>query len=233
MVYSDVLNSITSNAMFGVFISGAAYIIGVKVNRWLKTPLANPILIADILVISFLLLFKIPYENYANGGAFIELFLAPATAALALKIYNQREILKKNFLPIVVGTAAGSLASIVCVMTMCKMFNLSDELTVSLFPKSVTTAIAVPICQSYGGIPSVTVISLVFTGIFGAMFSPLLIKIFRIDNSVARGAAIGTASHALGTTKALEIGETEGAMSGIAIALAGLITTIYSIFVLG
>lgn len=232
MNITEFINAVTSNPLFGVTISAAAYIFGVGVNKKLKTPLANPILIADILIITFLLVFKIPYENYSSGGAFIELFLAPATAALAVKIYRQINELKENWLPLLFGTAVGSFASIVCVVALCRLFNLDETLTVSLFPKSVTTAIAVPICQSYGGIPSVTVIALVFTGILGAMFSPILIKVFRINNSVAAGTAIGTASHALGTTKALEIGDVEGAMSGIAIGMAGLITTIYSIFIL-
>lgn len=229
---SEFVNTITANPLFGVTISAFAYIFGVFVNRKLKTPFANPILIADILIIAFLLVFKIPYENYSQGGSFIELFLAPATAALAVKIHQQIKELKENWLPLLVGTAVGSLASILCVLTLCHAFNLEETVTISLFPKSVTTAIAVPICQSYGGIPSVTVMALVFTGIFGAVFSPMLIKIFRINNSVAAGTAIGTASHALGTTKALEIGDVEGAMSGIAIGMAGLITTIYSILIL-
>lgn len=229
---SEFVNTITSNPLFGVTISAFAYIFGVFVNRKLKTPFANPILIADILIIAFLVVFKIPYENYSRGGAFIELFLAPATAALAVKIHQQIKELKENWLPLLVGTAVGSLASILCVLMLCHVFKLDEAVTISLFPKSVTTAIAVPICQSYGGIPSVTVMALVFTGIFGAVFSPMLIKIFRINNSVAAGTAIGTASHALGTTKALEIGDVEGAMSGIAIGMAGLITTIYSILIL-
>lgn len=228
----ELIDQISVNPLFGVTISAFAYIFGVWVNRKLKTPLANPILIADVLVIMFLLLLGIPYESYENGGAFIELFLAPATAALAVKIHRQIKALKANWLPLLVGTAVGSLASIVCVLLMCRMFGFDREVTIALFPKSVTTAIAVPICESYGGIPSITVIALTITGIFGAMFSPLLIKLFKIKNPVAAGTAIGTASHALGTTKALEIGEVEGAMSGIAIGMAGLVTTIYAILIL-
>lgn len=229
---ANILNSITSNPLFGVCISIFAYLFGVWLNRKLKTPFANPILIADILIIAVLLVFNISYENYSEGGNFIELFLAPATAALAVKIHEQIKALKENWLPLLIGTSVGSLASILCVLGMCSIFNLGDVLTVSLFPKSVTTAIAVPISQSYGGIPSITVIALVFTGIFGAVFSPLLIKLFRVDNKVAAGTAIGTSSHALGTTKALEIGDVEGAMSGIAIGMAGLVTTVYSILFL-
>lgn len=227
-----ILESITSNPLFGVCISIFAYLFGVWLNRKLKTPFANPILIADIIIITVLLVFNISYENYSHGGNFIELFLAPATAALAVKIYEQIKALKENWLPLLIGTSVGSLASILCVLGMCRLFNLDETLTISLFPKSVTTAIAVPISASYGGIPSVTVIALVLTGVFGAVFSPLLIKIFKVNNPVAAGTAIGTSSHALGTTKALEIGDVEGAMSGIAIGLSGLATTIYSILIL-
>ncbi len=228
----DIINNITSSALFGVTLSIFAYVFGVMANKKLKTPIANPVLIADIIIVTILLVLNIPYENYAVGGSFIELFLAPVTAALAVKIHAQIKELKANWLPLIIGTAVGSLASILCVLFMCRLFGFSDTLTVSLFPKSVTTAIAIPISESHGGVSAITVISLMFTGMLGAMFSPVLIKLFRIKNPVAAGTAIGTSSHALGTTKALELGDVEGAMSGIAIGMAGLITTVYSIFML-
>ena len=225
----DIINNITSSALFGVTLSIFAYVFGVMANKKLKTPIANPVLIADIIIVTILLALNIPYENYAVGGSFI---LAPVTAALAVKIHAQIKELKANWLPLIIGTAVGSLASILCVLFMCRLFGFSDTLTVSLFPKSVTTAIAIPISESHGGVSAITVISLMFTGMLGAMFSPVLIKLFRIKNPVAAGTAIGTSSHALGTTKALELGDVEGAMSGIAIGMAGLITTVYSIFML-
>ncbi|HIV85193.1 MAG TPA: LrgB family protein [Candidatus Monoglobus merdigallinarum] len=227
---TDAFYSLTSNAMFGAALTIFAYLIGVSANKKLRTPIANPVLIADAIIIMMLLLLDIPYENYKIGGDMVETFLAPVTAALAVKIHSQLKELKENWLPLIIGSAVGSLASILCVLAMCRMFGLSDSVTASLIPKSVTTAIAVPISVSGGGIPAVTVIALMFTGMLGAMFSPLMIKIFKIKNPIAAGTAIGTSSHALGTTKALEIGDVEGAMSGIAIGLAGLITTIYTMF---
>ncbi len=227
----EFLNSMTSLPIFGVSVTILAYMFGKYVNQKLKTPVANSVLIADILLIALLVIFRIPYENYAVGGEMIELFLAPATAALAVKIYEQWKLLKENWLPVLAGCAVGSAVSMLSVLLMCRLFFLDDAVTRSLLPKSVTTAIAVPISQASGGIVSITVAALLFTGILGAAFSPLLLKLFRVHNKIAAGVAIGTSTHALGTTKALEIGDVEGAMSGIAIGVAGLITVIYSIFV--
>lgn len=221
----------TSLPLFGVLSTVLAYSFGKYVNKKFKSPLTTPVLIADLLLILVLVVFKIPYENYAEGGKMLELFLAPATAALAVKIYEQWKRLKENWLPVLAGCAVGSAVSMISVFLMCRMLFLDDALLHSLLPKSVTMAIAVPISAANGGIVSITAAALLFTGILGAVFSPLLLKIFRVNNKIAAGVAIGTSSHALGTSKALEIGDVEGAMSGIAIGVAGLVTVIYSMFV--
>lgn len=226
----ELVEKLTQLPLFGVGISVLAYEFGVFCNRKLKTPLANSVLIADLLIVFVLLVFRIPYESYAKGGEMIELFLAPATAALAVKIYQQLELLKKDWLPVIIGSAVGAAVSICCVILMCHLLSLNDEITYSLFPKSVTTAIALPISAQLGGIRSITVLGITITGIMGAVFAPVFIKVFRVDNSVAAGVAIGTSSHALGTTKAIEIGDVEGAMSGISIGIAGLATVIYAMF---
>lgn len=226
----NTLTEMTSQPVFGIALTLLAYILGLKVNQKLKTPIANPYLIATVICISVLLIFNIPYENYQAGGSVIEIFLAPATAALALKIYEQRKILKKYWLAVLSGTAVGAGVSIICVYTLCKLFDLDRELTVSLLPKSVTTAIAVPLCEQMGGIPAITVFSLIYTGMLGAVFSPVLIKLFRIKNPVESGLAIGTSTHALGTSKAIELGDIQGAMSGCAVGIAGLITVLYLLF---
>lgn len=225
------INALTALPLFGVSSTILAYTVGKYVQQKFRTPIANPVLIADILLILLLVICQIPYENYAAGGKMIEFFLAPATAALAVKIYEQWKLLKENWLPVLAGCAVGSAVSMLSVLGLCRMFFLDDAVTRSLLPKSVTTAIAVPIAQESGGIVSITVAALLLTGILGAVFSPLLLKVFRVRSKVAAGVAIGTSSHALGTTKALEIGDVEGAMSGIAIGVAGLITVIYSIFI--
>ena len=229
--FYNIIQNITAEPSFGVMLTLLTYSIGVWLNRKTKTPLVNPMLVSVILIISVLLIFRIPYENYRSGGSIIELFLTPVTALLAVKIYEQLRLLKENWLPIFVGAAVGSAVSILCVILLCKVFTLDDVLLVSLLPKSVTTAIAVPLSEQNGGIVSVTVVSLVATGIMGAVFSPFFIKLLRIKNPVEAGIAIGTSSHALGTSKAIEIGDIEGAMSSCAIGIAGLITAMYILFI--
>ena len=229
---SDLFNTITALPIFGAGLTVLTYEVGVWTNQKLKTPLANPLLIADILIIAILLIFHIPYENYAEGGKVIELFLAPATAVLAVKIYDEIKLLKENWLPVLLGAAVGSAVSMGCVYAMCRLFLLEDTILRSLLPKSVTTAIAVPISTQNGGVAAITVAALMITGILGAVLAPAFIKLFRVNNPIAAGVAIGTSSHALGTTKALEIGDIEGAMSGIAIGVAGLVTVIYSLFLI-
>ena len=213
------MEAVTSSPLFGIVLSILAYAVGVWLNRKAKTPLVNPLLVAIILVALVLLAFHIPLEHYQAGGDFIALFLA-------LAVYRQREILKKNLFPVLLGCAAGSLTSMLSVYGLCRAFRLDEKLTASMLPKSVTTPIAMEISRQHGGIVPVTVAAVIITGILGSMLAPLLIKAFRVKNPVAAGVAIGTASHAVGTSKAVEIGETEGAMSGIAIGISGVFTVL-------
>ena len=224
------MESVCASPLFGIVLCIFSFELGLWVNRRTRSPLANPLLIAVAVCIAVLQIFSIPLESFQQGGNIITMFLAPATAALSLSIYNQLETLKKNLLPILAGTLAGSVTSIASVIGLCKLFGLGDELTASLLAKSVTTPIAMEISRQHGGIVSITVAAVIVTGIFGAILSPVLIKIFRVKNPVEAGIAIGTCSHALGTSKALEIGETEGAMSGIAIGVAGIITVVLTMF---
>ncbi len=215
---------------FGIVLSVFAYEAGLYLQRKLKNPIANPLLIAIVLVITVLTCFRIPLEAYQQGGDIISLFLAPVTVLLAVSIYRQLEVLKKNLLPVVVGCLAGAVASILSVFLFSKLFGLSQLLTTSLIPKSVTTPIAMEISTSLGGSASITVAAVVITGIIGAVLAPTLIRLFGEKDSVSAGVAIGASAHALGTTKAIQIGETEGAMSGIAIGISGIITVIISLF---
>ena len=166
------------------------------------------------------------------GGALVNMFLAPATACLAVAIYTKIDVLKKYWLPIVVGCTAGSAASMASVLGMCKLFGLDQSMTVSLIPKSVTTPIAVSISEPAGGVVPITVVAVIFTGILGSILAPTLIKIFHVKDSVAAGLAIGACSHAVGTSKAIEIGEIEGAMSGLAIGICGIITVLFSMLIM-
>lgn len=224
-----MMQELFASPFFGVALSIGAFWIGVKIQKKTGLVICNPLIIAIILVSAVLLIFRIPYESYNEGGAIINMFLAPATACLAVSIYTKIELLKKNWLPIVVGASCGSLASMGSVYLMCRLFKLDEAMTASLIPKSVTTPIAVGIAGSHGGIVPVTVVAVIFTGILGSILAPTLIKIFHVDDPMTAGLSIGACSHAVGTSKAIELGETEGAMSGLAIGICGILTVIFSL----
>ncbi len=222
--------ALTAHPLFGLAVSVGAYWLGLKVARWLKTPLANPLLVATIAIIALLKGLGIPLENYMAGGSMINLMLLPATAVLAVSIYRQIDVLRQYFLPLVAGCLAGSITSMTSVWLMCRAFRLDERLTAALIPKSVTTAIAVEIARTRGGIVAITIAAVLFTGMVGAIFAPALIRLFRVHDPVIAGVAIGTSSHALGTTKAIELGEIQGAMSSLSIGIAGLITAVLTLF---
>ena len=224
------MNTILSSPLFGIVLCIATFALGVEINKKVKSPVANPLLIAIALVIIILKVFHIPLKNFNTGGDIITMFLAPATVVLALSVYNQIEILKKHFLPIFIGCLAGSLTSMTSAFLLCKAFHLDDKLTISMLPKSVTTPIAMEISRQGGGIVPVTVAAVIVTGILGAILAPALIKIFRVDNPIAAGVAIGACSHAVGTSKAIELGEIQGAMSGLSLCVSGILTVILSLF---
>ncbi len=212
--------------MFGIVLSVLAFRIGMWVNKKIKHPLANPLLIAMTLIVLLLVLFDIPLDMYEKGSAVISLFLAPITAVLALTIYRQRALLKDSLLPVLFGTFAGSLASLFSIRWSSNLLGLDQMVLASLMSKSVTTPIAIAITEQFGGIPALTVASTVISGTLGNLLAPLLAKMFFIKDPVAHGVGIGSCSHALGTSKALEIGEVEGAMSSIAISLSGIFTVL-------
>ena len=226
------MSEIFSSPYFGVALSVAAFGIGVKLQQKLKTPVCNPLIIAIVLIAGVLLIFKIPYEAYNVGGEIINMFLAPATACLAVAIYTKIKILKQYWLPILVGCTAGSAASMLSVYGMCRLFGLDESLTISLILKSVTTPIAVSIAEPAGGMVPITVVAVIGTGILGSIIAPLLIRVFKVTDPMAAGLAIGASSHAVGTSKAIELGEVEGAMSGLAIGVCGIITVLISMLIL-
>ena len=205
-------------------LSVLAYEIGLRLNRKLRTPICNPLLVAAILMGAVLVLTGTHLADYNAGGGFLTLFLTPATVALAVPIYRQLEVLKKNLLPSLAGALVGSIVSIGSVILLCRLFGLDDTLIHSLIPKSVTTPIGVQLSGMLGGLTPVTAIAIIITGLFGAVLLPAFLKLLRITDPVTVGIAIGTASHAVGTSRAIELGETEGAMSGLAIGVAGLMT---------
>ena len=226
------MSELWTSPYFGIALSILAFWAGEKLQKKLKSPFCNPLLIAILIIVIILLVFDIPYDNYNEGGAVINMFLAPATACLAVSIYTKLQLLKENAIPILVGCTAGSLSSMGSVYVLCKLFGLDEAMTASLLPKSITTPIAVEVCQTHGGIVPVTVIAVIFTGILGSILAPYLIKLFRVKNPITAGLAIGACSHAVGTSKAIELGETEGAMSGLAIGVCGILTVIISMVLL-
>ena len=228
---NEFFSQLVQSPFFGLTLSALAWCLGVSIQKKTGWVLCNPLVIATALVIVVLTAFHIPLEAYNQGGSIIKLMLGPATAVLALNIYRQRQALKQYFMPVLVGCLVGSVTSVACVLGLCELFAMDGALTASLLPKSVTTAIAVGIAESRGGIAGIAAAAVVFTGIIGAVFAPLLAKVFRITDPVAEGLAIGACSHALGTTKALELGEVQGAMSSIAICVCGIFTSVLVLFI--
>ena len=220
-----------SSPFFGLSVSVLCWCLANWLQKKTGLLICNPVLVGALLVIAVLVLLQIPLELYNAGGDMIKLMLGPATAVLALNIYQQRAILKEYFLPVLFGCLAGSLASIGSVLVLCHLFAAGDVLTGSLLPKSVTTAIALGISENQGGIPGLTAATVAITGVEGALLAPIMPKLFRITDPVAEGVAIGACSHAIGTSKAMEIGPLQGAMSSIAICVCGIITSVLVLFI--
>ncbi|MFA5448500.1 MAG: LrgB family protein [Sphaerochaeta sp.] len=211
---------ILSSPLFGIGLSIFAFKIGLWVQSKVKNTLANPLIIAMLIVVGTLKLFDIPHQYFEEGASFIQMFLAPVTAVLAVTIYRQRKVLLNDFLPIVLGTFVGALSAMGSVLLLCKILGLDQVITASLLPKSVTTAVAIALAEDLGGLAALTIASTVITGLTGNLLAPSLIKIFGVKDPVAQGVGIGCSSHALGTTKAMELGEVQGAMSSISISLS-------------
>ncbi|MCI9027633.1 MAG: LrgB family protein [Lawsonibacter sp.] len=223
-------DTLLSSPFLGLFLSAAAWCAGCWLQKKTGLLLCNPLLVAAALIIAALSLLRIPYESYALGGDFIKLMLGPVTAVLALNIYNQRDILRENFLPVLAGCLAGSLTSVGSVLLLCRLFRVEETLTASLLPKSVTTAIAIGVAESQGGVGGIAAAAVIITGLIGAVLAPLFARVFHVTQPVAEGLAIGACSHALGTARAMEIGQVQGAMSSIAICVCGIMTSILALF---
>ncbi|MCI8686848.1 MAG: LrgB family protein [Lawsonibacter sp.] len=221
--------TILSSPFFGLTLTCAAWCIGLWVQKRTGLILCNPLVVSSALIILLLVTLGIPYESYALGGDLLVLMQTPVTVMLALNVYQQRRLLGQYFLPVVAGCLAGSLASIASVLLLCRLMVLDEVITASLLPKSVTTAIAIAISESQGGIPGLTVTAVLIAGVMGAVFAPLFAKLFHITDPVAEGTAIGACSHGLGTAKAMELGPLQAAMSSIAICVCGIITSVLTL----
>ncbi|MDO4315863.1 MAG: LrgB family protein [Oscillospiraceae bacterium] len=220
------MSALAESPFFGIALTVAAYWVGTKLQKKTGLVVCNNIIIAVALLIAVLSVFRIPYDAYYQGGSIINMLLGPATACMAVTIYAKLELLKKNWLPVLLGCLAGTVTSIGSILVLCRLFGLDAAMTASLLPKSVTTPIASAVSESHGGIVSVTVAAVIFTGILGNLLAPFLVKLLRVKDPLSAGLGIGACSHAIGTAKALEMGETEGAMSGLAIGVCGIITAV-------
>ena len=217
---------LTQSVFFGVVISLLCYEIGLWVKKKTKLAIANPLLIAVLLIVGFLLLFDIDYEVYEKGAGYISFFLTPATVSLAIPLYRKLTLLRRYPKAILGGIGAGVLTAMVSIFLMSLAFGLNHQQYVTLFPKSITTAIGMGVSDKMGGVMTITVVAISITGIMGNIVAETLCRIFRIEEPIAKGLAIGTASHAMGTAKAMELGEVEGAMSSLSIVVAGIMTVV-------
>lgn len=217
---------LANSSYFGLFFGLLVFWASSKLSRKLKSNLANPLLIATVLVILFLVIFRVDYETFNQGASHLTYFLTPATVALAIPMYKQVSLLKKHMAAILISILCGIAANAACILALCMLFRLSPEIYHSLLPKSVTTAIAIGVSGEIGGVSSLTVASVVITGLFGSCIAKTVCRIFRIKNPVAIGLACGNSAHAIGTVAALDIGEIEGAMSGLTMVIAGVLTAV-------
>lgn len=212
------------SVFFGMIVSVATYGLGSLLHKKFKLAIFNPLLISVILVIVILAVSHIDYDVYYSGAKYLSYLLTPATVCLAVPLYEKLELLKNNWKAIFAGITAGVLASLCCILVMSLICRLSHEEYVTFLPKSITTTIGMGISEELGGYVTLTVAVIIITGVLGNMFAPAICRIFRIQEPIAKGIAIGTASHAVGTAKAIEMGEVEGAMSSLSIAVAGVLT---------
>ena len=217
---------IESSVFNGVLISLASYGLGIWLRKKTGLSFMNPLLISIILVILFLSLTGVSYQTYAAGAESISFLLTPATICLAVPLYQQLNLLKKNWKAVVAGIVSGVVSSLVCILLLALIFKFDHQTYVTFLPKSITTAIGMGVADELGGYVSLAVVVIVITGVIGNVIADTVLKLFKIEEPIAKGIAIGSSSHAVGTAKAMEIGQIEGAMSSLSIVVCGLLTVI-------
>lgn len=223
------MNDFFRESMFaGVTLSLVAYLIGTLLKKKFKLGIFNPLLISIVVSIVVLVVGKVDYYTYNEGAKYLSWLLTPATVCLAIPLYEQWGLLLKNFKAVMLGLVAGTITSLTTVLALALICGLSHEEYVTLLPKSITTAIGMGVSEELGGYVTITVAVIIITGVLGNIFGELICKIFKIDEPISRGLAFGASSHAIGTAKALEIGEVEGAMSSLAIAVSAILTVALS-----
>ena len=223
---NEIKEILSNSVFFGVAVSLFAYEAGLWLKKKAGLAICNPLLISIMIVIGILLFLGVDYDSYYTGAKYLSYLLTPATVCLAVPLYEQLSLLKNNWKAIMAGIISGVIASALCVFVLALVFGLSHEEYVTLLPKSITTAIGMGVSQELGGIVTITVAVIVITGVFGNMIAETVCRLFHIEEPIAKGIGIGSASHAMGTTRAMEMGEIEGAMSSLSIAVAGLLTVV-------
>lgn len=212
----------------GVTLSLISYLVGSALKKKFKIGILNPLLVSIVVTIIVLAVCRVDYATYNEGAKYLSWLLTPATVCLAIPLYEQWELLKNNAKAVLLGLTAGVLTSLGTVLVLAKLMGLSHEEYVTLLPKSITTAIGMGVSEELGGYVTITVAVIIVTGILGNMFGELICRIFRITEPISKGLALGSSAHAIGTAKAIEMGEVEGAMSSLAIAVSGIITVIFA-----
>ena len=218
--------TLTSTALFSIVLTLGAYELGIFLQKKLKSSICNPILIAVIVVIAVLALIGVSPKDYQAGCETFSWLLTPATVCLAVPLYEQVKVLKKNLPAIFAGVLAGTAVSLACVAVLCRVFAMEEAMLASLLPKSITTAMVIAISEQLGGISAVTTAVIIVTGILGNIFGSTLCRLFKLEGPIAQGVAFGTASHVVGTSRASEISELTGAVSSLSLVVAGILTAV-------
>ncbi|WP_024989148.1 LrgB family protein [Segatella albensis] len=221
------MKDLLQNSVFlGVLLSIGAYAIGMLLKRKTGWSILNPLLVSIVLIIAFLLVTGLPYQTYSEGADIISYMLTPATICLAVPLYQQVELLKKNYKAVLAGILSGVISSMITILILALLFGFDHASYVTFLPKSITTAIGMGVSQELGGYVSVTVVVIVLTGVIGNVIADRVLEFLHIEEPIAKGVAIGSASHAIGTARAMEMGQVEGAMSGLSIVVSGIMTVL-------
>ena len=218
--------ALLNSSYFGLILSIFFFMLAVQLKAKFRLAILNPLLVSTIMIVAILVIFQIPYEEYKSSANLLSYLLTPATVCLAIPMYKQLKLLKDNLVAVLAAITAGTLSSILSIFLMGELFGLSPEHISTLLPKSITTAIGMGVSEEAGGIVTLTVAAIVMTGILGNMIAETVFHLFHINHPIARGLALGTSAHAVGTAKALELGEIEGAMGSISICVAGILTVV-------
>ena len=223
------MKELFETSMFaGVTISILTYVLGVELRKKFNSAIFNPLLLSIVATIFILIIADIDYKTYNEGTKYLSWLLTPSTVCLAIPLYEQLPLLKKNYKAVFLGILSGVITGMISIFVLAKIMNFSHREYVSLIPKSITTAIGMGVSEELGGYVTITVAVIVITGVLGNILGEVICSIFKIKDPIAKGLAYGTSAHAMGTAKAIEIGKVEGAMSGLAIAVTGIMTVVFA-----